>query len=106
VREPGTATALWAELRVAGQGHADIDAAVAALHAPLHDPKTVDEAGARQLVERLAPGLQAAVLLRAGSPAAGVFCRSRLGGSHGLTLGTLPAGVPFAELIDRALPAR
>jgi len=106
VREPGTATALWAELRVAGQGHADLDAVVAALHAPLHDPGSVDEAGARQLVERLALALQAAVLLRAGSPAAEVFCRSRLGGSHGLTLGTLPAGMPFEQLIDRALPAR
>ena len=105
-REPATATALWAELQVAGQGHADLDAAAAALHAPLHDPKSVDEAGARQLVERLALALQAAVLLRAGSPAAGVFCRSRLGGSHGLTLGTLPAEVLFGELIERALPSR
>ncbi|HSM11599.1 MAG TPA: acyl-CoA dehydrogenase family protein [Lysobacter sp.] len=105
-REPGTATALWAELQVAGQGHADLDAAAAALYAPLHDPKSVDEAGARQLVERLALALQAAVLLRADSPAAGVFCRSRLGGAHGLTLGTLPSAMPFAELIDRALPAR
>ena len=63
------------------------------------------EAGARLLVERLALALQASVLLRAGSPAATLFIRSRLGGEHGLAFGTLPADVDEAHLLARALPA-
>lgn len=64
----------------------------------------VDEAGSRMLVERLALALQASVLLGAGSPVAEAFCRSRLGGEHGLALGTLPAGVDCASVMDCALP--
>lgn len=48
--------------------------------------------------------LQAGVLLRTGSPVAEPFCRSRLGGAHGLAMGTLPAETDFAPLIGRALP--
>ena len=54
------------------------------------------------LVERLALALQASVLLRAGSPVAEAFCRSRLGGQHGLAFGTLPADVNFGALMARA----
>ena len=61
------------------------------------------EAGARALVERLALALQAAVLLRAGSPIAPAFCRSRLGGAHGLAFGTLPDDTDFGPLLARAL---
>ena len=45
------------------------------------------------------------MLLRAASPMAEVFCRSRLQGAHGLALGTLPADVDFATAIDRAFAA-
>ena len=41
---------------------------------------------------------------RAGSPMADAFCRSRLGGAHGLALGTLPAELPFDDVIARAFP--
>jgi putative acyl-CoA dehydrogenase len=63
------------------------------------------QAGARLLAERLALALQAAALLRADSPAAGPFLRSRLvPGAHGLALGTLPETIGFKALIERALP--
>jgi putative acyl-CoA dehydrogenase len=53
----------------------------------------------------MALALQASVLLRAGSPVADVFCRSRLLGQHGLVFGTLPASADFAAIIGRAAPA-
>ena len=62
------------------------------------------EAGARRLVERMALALQASVLLRAASPVAELFCRSRLGGERGLAFGTLPVDAHFSSIIDRALP--
>ena len=103
-KEPGTGATLWTELQAAGGGHDHYATAIAALNAPLHGEATIDEADARGFVERLALALQAAVLLRAGGPIAGAFCRSRLGGEHGLALGTLPADVPFDAMIERALP--
>ena len=36
---------------------------------------------------------------------AALFCRSRLGGAHGLAFGTLFADAPVARLIDRAMLA-
>ena len=48
--------------------------------------------------------VQGSVLLQAGSPLAAAFCRSRLGGAHGLAMGTLSADLPFADIIERALP--
>ena len=100
-REPETGAALMVELDAAGGMHAGHDAFVATLKAALA-PGQVEEAGARLLVERLALALQASVLLRAGSPIAEAFCRSRLGGQHGLALGTLPSDVDFGALMARA----
>ena len=51
----------------------------------------------------MALALQASVLLRASSPMADAFCRSRLGGKHGLGFGTLPGNSGFVGLLDRAL---
>lgn len=100
-REPETATALLSELETAAGMEPVFDRYVARLRAEL---PAVDEGGARQLTERLALALQAAVLLRTASPAAGLFVHSRLGGEHGLAFGTLPAGGDIAALIARALP--
>ncbi|HUH89631.1 MAG TPA: acyl-CoA dehydrogenase family protein, partial [Lysobacter sp.] len=105
-REPETGAALWAELQMAGNGHPDHAVAVERLRGPLQDGAGIDPADARHFVERLALALQGSLLLRARSPAADAFCRSRLGGAHGLAMGTLPAGLPLAELIERALPGR
>jgi putative acyl-CoA dehydrogenase len=63
------------------------------------------EAGARRLVERLALGLQASLLLRhSPSAVAAAFCAARLGGKGGLAFGTLPAGSDFAAILDRLHP--
>ncbi|AWV07002.1 acyl-CoA dehydrogenase family protein [Marilutibacter maris] len=64
----------------------------------------IEEGGARLLVERLALGLQAAALLRADSPLAEAFVRSRLQGGHGLAFGTLPGDIDFETAIARTLP--
>jgi len=102
-REPETGEALFAELDAAAGLHAGLDGEVAALRVLARDAGD-DQAGARMLVERLALALQASVLLRAGSPVAAPFCRSRIDGAHGLAMGTLPAGIDFDALIWRALP--
>ena len=102
-REPACAQALRAELEAAAGRDTDYDMAVLPLLAEL-DGGHEDEAGARALVEWLALALQAGVLLRAGSPVAEAFCRSRLGAAHGLAFGTLPTTLDFDAAIARALP--
>ena len=47
--------------------------------------------------------LQAATLLRAGSPMAGAFCRSRLGNGRGLAMGTLTGETALQSFIERIL---
>ncbi|HSM77524.1 MAG TPA: hypothetical protein VLT57_07860, partial [Bryobacteraceae bacterium] len=61
------------------------------------------EAGARRIAERLALVLQASLLIRhSPSEVADAFCVSRLGGDWGRTAGTLPAGIDFRGIIQRA----
>ncbi len=101
-REAGTREAVATELASAAGRDARYDAFVDRLR---NDLSSASEAGARMLVERLALALQAAVLLRAESPAAALFVRSRLGGAHGLAFGTLPDDADVGPLLSRALPA-
>ncbi|MBD9468157.1 acyl-CoA dehydrogenase family protein [Pseudoxanthomonas sp. PXM01] len=101
-REAGTREAVATELASAEGRDAVYDAFVDRLRTDL---SSASEAGARMLVERLALALQAAVLLRAGSPAAALFVRSRLGGAHGLAFGTLSDDADVGPLLSRALPA-
>ena len=101
-REPEAVRALEAELQVAAGRDAVFDGFVAKLPAQLAH---ANEAGARLLVERLALALQAAVLMRANSPIAALFVRSRLGGERGQVFGTLPPEAAVAEVLERALPA-
>lgn len=103
-REPATAEALLTELDAASGLHPALDDAVASLRITFADTGNA-EAGARLLVEHMALALQACVLLRANSPAAAAFCRSRLGGEHGLALGTLPTDAGFGGIIERAISA-
>jgi putative acyl-CoA dehydrogenase len=102
-REPQVREALQAELDTAAGRDGDFDMSCEVLRPALGEGQ-VDEAEARSQVEWLALALQAAILLRAGSPAAKAFCRSRLGAAHGLAFGTLPIGIDFDVLIARALP--
>lgn len=59
---------------------------------------------ARLYCERLALLLQASILIRARSPVAGMFVRSRLGGERGMAFGTLPADCDAGAIMARALP--
>jgi putative acyl-CoA dehydrogenase len=101
-REPQTGAALVAEIDAARGKDAAFDARADALRELLKGTAPVEEADARRLIEELALTLQAAVLLQADSPVAETFCRSRLGGMHGLVFGTLPSDAPFDSLISRA----
>lgn len=101
-REAGAREAIAAELASAAGRDTVYDTFVDRLHGDL---SSATEVGARLRVERLALALQAAVLLRAGSPAAALFVRSRLGGAHGLAFGTLPDDADTGVLLARALPA-
>lgn len=84
-------------------GARDGPPAVAALERDLADwsarPPEAAQFAARAQVERLALALQAATLLRGGSPLADTFCRSRLGGARGAVFGTLSD----ADAVERAL---
>jgi len=99
-REPEAMQALRAELEAVADRNTGYAAALqrwASAPAP-------DESQARLFCERTVLLLQAALLLRARSPMAGVFVRSRLQGEHGLVFGTLPAGVDVGAMMARALP--
>jgi putative acyl-CoA dehydrogenase len=101
-REPETREALAAELESVAGREAGFDAFVAELMADLAH---AGEAGARNLTERLALALQAAVLMRAGTPAADAFVRGRLSREQGWAFGSRP-GIEMADtLLARALPA-
>ena len=76
-RSPQTLEAYFAEVESAKGESAALDAHVAALKDDLRDLADF-ETRARDLCDRLAIGLQAAALIRAGSPVADAFCRSRL----------------------------
>lgn len=70
----------------------------------LADPRP-DEGAARQIAAALATLLQAAALLRADSPSAMPFIAARLAQSAPSSCyGMLPASLPFARLLERALP--
>lgn len=101
-KEPETREALFEELLLAKGENRWLDAEVTRLARAFDDVATL-ELRSRFIVERLALALQASILLRSGNPAiAAGFCESRLGGEHGLALGTLPPGAPFKSLIERA----
>jgi len=100
-KEPDTREALFAELLTARGQDAALDNEVHWLNEALSDRTTL-EVRSRTVVERTALALQAAILLRAGNEdVARSFCRSRLGGEHGLAFGTLSADVPMQALIER-----
>ena len=102
-REPETGAAVRAQFdRVRGR-HALLDTYAVSLCDDMSAAR-LQESSARHLVERLALGLQAVVLVESASPAADLFIRSRLGGEHGLAFGTLPDCADIGILIERALP--
>jgi putative acyl-CoA dehydrogenase len=103
-RSPESVEAFFAEIALAEGANSRLDGFVADLRKELTDFDAI-EARARRIVERLALALQAALLVRSGNAAvADAFCAARLSGDHGLAFGTLPAGVAFSTIIERARP--
>jgi putative acyl-CoA dehydrogenase len=101
-REPQAVEAFFAEVDAAAGADPRLDEAVRSLRKTLGDLEDI-ETRARRIVERMALTLQGALLVRHGHPAvADAFCASRLGGDWGQAYGTLPGGLDFAPLIERA----
>jgi putative acyl-CoA dehydrogenase len=100
-RERQCADAALAELESAGGDDPGYARAVQRIRALLADGSSEFEA--RRTSEKLVLALQAALLQRAGSPAASAFIASRLEGDHGLAFGTLRSA-DTGSLLARALP--
>ena len=101
-RSPQTLEAYFAEVSPAKGESAALDRHVAALKTDLRDLADF-ETRARDLCDRLAVGLQAAALVRAGSPVAEAFCRSRLETMGAHNWGAL-TGVDTKAIVKRAAP--
>ncbi|MCE8020985.1 DNA alkylation response protein [Halomonas sp. MCCC 1A11036] len=101
-RHPESIEALRDELRAAQGMQQDLDLALAGLEHDLALPAEELEPRARWLAQRLAQGMQAALLLRhAPGEVAETFCRSRLGVEASPAYGVLPAGSPLAAILAR-----
>jgi len=104
-KTPQVLSALFAEFDKAKGGHAALDRHVEALKRDLADSAEA-EFRARDLVDRMAIGLQAALLLTSAPDyVAEPFIASRLD-SHGhRNYGTLPRGADCKRIIERGMPA-
>ena len=101
-KSPETLDAYFAEVETADGMNATLDAHIADLREDMR--RTDDfELRARNLVDRLATGLQASLLVRhAPSYVSEAFCASRLA-SHGAhQYGALPKGVDCKAIVERA----
>ena len=104
-REPDTLPALLTELRRASGVDRRFDAYLASVERQLGDRRDL-EVRARRVVEALALALQGALLIQhAPTATADAFCASRLAGDWGHEYGTLPAGIDFEAILERATPA-
>jgi putative acyl-CoA dehydrogenase len=101
-RAPRTLEAYFAEVDSTKGEDAALDAHAAALKDDLRDLSDFENR-ARDLCDRLAVGLEAAALIRAGSPLADAFCRSRLEQRGAHHYGAL-TGVDAKTIVDRAAP--
>jgi putative acyl-CoA dehydrogenase len=103
-RAPEAGEALCAELAAAKGGDPRLDRFAATLDAAL--AARPEEAAARRLAEMMVLALQASLLVRfAPHEVADAFCASRLEGEQGGAFGTLPSGVDYRAIIERAAPA-
>ncbi|BCH23775.1 acyl-CoA dehydrogenase [Mesorhizobium sp. L-8-10] len=103
-RTPETVDAYFAEVDLARGGSKILDRHIGSLRTDLRVTDDFEERG-RDLVDRLATGLQASLLLRhAPTTVAEAFCASRLD-SHGAhQYGALPKGTDFEAIIERSRP--
>ena len=101
-KNPEALEAFFAEFE---NGHSILDRHVAALKRDLSDLDAA-EYRARDLVDRMATGLQSALLLRhAPGFVAEAFISSRLGSQGHHNYGTLPRGADCRSIIERGMPA-
>ena len=99
-KEPSSRDSLLAEIAVARGESRGLDAFASALE---RDLACASEESARRLAARVAVALEASLVLRhSPHPVPEAFLASRLAGEH--TFGTLPAGIDFRAIIDRAWP--
>ena len=99
-RSPQTLAVYFAEAEAVRGESAALDAHVARLKDDLRDLSDF-ETRARDLCDRMATGLQAAALARAGSPVADAFCRSRLESRGAHHYGAL-TGIDAKAIVRRA----
>jgi putative acyl-CoA dehydrogenase len=103
-KTPAVVEAFFRELALARGANALLDRWVQALQKELGDLADA-EYRVRDLVDRMALALQAALLLQhAPAPVADAFCSSRLAAGGHRNYGTLPRGVNCAAIIERATP--
>ncbi len=103
-RKPDALEAAFTEMDRARGGHPALDRHVERLKADLGESSDI-ESSVRDLVERLACGLQASLLVRhAPSALSDAFCGSRLEARGSHLFGALPRDVDFRAVIDRAAP--
>jgi len=104
-REEGVRDALASLLQKSLGSDAHYDRHVEQLFRQLDDAADIETRG-RSIVENIALATQAAVLLEHGPPVvAEAFLASRFANGAPAAFGTLPAGLSFVSLIDRALSA-
>jgi putative acyl-CoA dehydrogenase len=102
-REPGAVEAFFAEIEMARGTDRRLDTAVDRLKDELKDSGDL-EIRARRLTEKMALALQGSLMVRhAPPPVADAFVVSRLGDDWGRTYGSLPPGIDFDAIIDRAI---
>ena len=103
-RRPESAERFLAELDAVRGADRRLDAFVVRLRGELAD-SSEPQARARRIVEQMALGLAATVLVATAPPAvADAFCGGRLGGGGGHEYGTLPPGTDFMAVIERNRP--
>jgi putative acyl-CoA dehydrogenase len=103
-KTPAVVEAFFREVAKSRGANALLDRWVLDLQRELADPTDL-EYRARDIVDRMALAIQAALLVQHGPAAvADAFCASRLAGGGHRNIGTLPRGVDGAALIQRATP--
>ncbi len=103
-KTPETVEAFFAEVAKAKGANETLDRYVGALRREFADRGDL-EYRARDVVDRMALALQAALLVQHAPPMiADAFCASRLGASGHHNYGALPRGVDCAAIIERATP--
>jgi len=104
-KEPRSLEALLARLEPFSGDHPQLARSIEAIKDGIADGERIEQ-HARRIVEAIALGLQAVLLIDSGNDhAAEAFCNSRLVAEHGLMFGCLPETADFGAIISRARPS-